>query len=181
MTSWRPPVEGRGSGGMRAVAGARSGPGAADVDGAPAAPGVDRDGVLGTARGLGLGDRVAHLPAVGADVEPGGDALTDADLDGAVGRLQPDLAAADLGDPEVAVGRGAGDRRLGARDVDAAVGAPDPQVAGHGADGRAAVRVLQHGGAVDPADAYGAGAAGDLGGALDPLHDDLAVRRGHLQ
>src|SRR4051794_30160729 len=63
---------------------AGSGLGAADVDVAVPGTGADLDGLLGTLRGLGRGERVPHLPGTGADVEPGRRTLPDTDLDGAV-------------------------------------------------------------------------------------------------
>src|SRR5207302_7864518 len=92
---------------LRMVRGAEcSGPGAAHVDVAEAGPGADLDGVLGLLRGLGGGECVAYLPVIGADVEPGGGAFADADLDGAVGGLQLDGAAGDFTHAQGAVGGG---------------------------------------------------------------------------
>lgn len=79
------------------------------------------------------------------------------------------------------MGGGGDDRALGARDVDVAVGTAHPQVAGRGADGRGAVRVLQDGGTIDIADAQASGAGGDLGHALDSVHGDRAVGGGQLE
>ena len=59
-------------------------------------------------------ERVVHLAGAGVDVEPGGGALADADLEVAERGLEHDRAAHDLAEPDVAVG-GLGDDARRAR------------------------------------------------------------------
>src|SRR3954463_753657 len=170
MKGWGPPLQRWREWGGGWLAVWWSGPGAAGVDVAVLGAGADLDRFLGLLRALGRGESVAHLARAGADVEPGGRALADADVDGAVVGLQLDGAAGHFAHPQGAVRGGGGDRVLGPPDLDVAVGAAHPQLAGRGVDRRGAVGVLQDGGAVEEADAQTAGAGGDLGPALDPGH-----------
>ena len=67
------------------------------------------------------------LPARGADVEPRGGALADADLEVADRGLEHDRAAHDLAQPDVAVGGLGADAGVRQVDGDAAVGRLEPQ------------------------------------------------------
>ena len=115
-------------------------------------------------------EQVLHAPGRRVDVQVGGGALGDADLDVADRGLENDRAAHDLPQPHVAVGRLGHDVALGAVDGEAAVGRVEPQLpAGH-ADPRVAVGVLDHGTARQLAHADVARARRELrgaGGALD--------------
>ena len=88
-------------------------------------------GRVGFARGLEL---VVDLADGGAQLEPGGAALADTDVDAPVLAGGRRLAAHDLADPDLAVGVGGGD--VGERAVDGhrAVGRLDLRLAGDGAE-----------------------------------------------
>jgi hypothetical protein len=103
-----------------------------DVAGGRAGPDLDR---LGRRLGLVGGvERVVHPAGGGADVEPRGGALADADLEVPERGFEHHRAARDVAQPDVPVG-GLGDD-AGVREVDrdVAVGGVDPQVAAGGPD-----------------------------------------------
>src|SRR5215831_14966313 len=155
--------------------------GTADHDVAVAGAGTHLDGLAGwagTVRGVHL---VADMAELRVDVEPGGGAGVDADLDLAEAGLERGRAAHDLADPDVAVGGAGGD--VGARlaDGDVAVGRVHPQVAGDLANPAVAVGVLDHRRSVDVAQAYPAGPRTDLGPARGPVHGNGAGAGVHLE
>ena len=117
----------------------------------------------------------------GDDVQPRGGAFADADLELAGRGLEHDRAPADLRDPDVAVRRLGGHRRVRATDGDVAVRRLHPQVAGDLADRGVAVGVLDHRRAVDLADADVAGSGRDLRVAHDAIDGDVPVGGGGLQ
>src|SRR5215472_12309873 len=144
-----------------------------DDDVAVPGAGADLDGL-----GIGFGARrdvevVAQGAVPGVEVEIGGHALADADLDPAGRRLGDDPAARDLGEPEGAVrGPGVhGSQR--AVDIDGAVGGFHAEVGPRDADPGGPVGVLDRGAAVRCADAHGAGAGRDLGEALGAVNRDV--------
>src|SRR2546421_465418 len=102
--------------------------GAVDDDRASVGAGADLDGFLGRAGAVGGVEFVAHHAGLGVQVQPGGGALPDADLQFAGGGFQVDRAAHDLGQPDVAAGGLGVHVAAGALHGDVAVGGFDPQV-----------------------------------------------------
>src|ERR1700733_3459142 len=148
--------------------------GPVDHDVAVAGPGADLDDLVGGLGAVGGGELVVHAAEVRVQVEPGGGARAEADLDLAEAGLERGRAAGHPADPDVAVaGAGVHVARRPA-DGDLAVGAVDAQVRGHVADPGLAVGVLDHRRAVDLAQADPPGARADLGRAGNPVHLDPA-------
>src|SRR5690348_1211241 len=108
------------------------------------------------------------------DVEPGGGAGLNADLDLAHARLERGRAARDATDAHVAIGAAGVDVGVRVVDGDAAVGRVHPQVTVGLADPAVAVGVLDHRIAVDLAQPYPAGPGAHLGRARHPVRHDGA-------
>src|SRR5207344_2912192 len=131
--------------------------GAADADVAVRGAGTHLDGLLARIGAIRVRQVIVHPAEARVEVEPGRNALADPDVDLAEGGLGHDGARGDLAQADVAV---CGLHRHGGAgpvDRDAAVGRLDAQLAAHAADPRLAVRVLDHGRAVDRGDANDAG------------------------
>src|SRR5262249_37638245 len=125
-------------------------------------------------RALGGVELVAHAAVAGLQLQPGRDAVEDADVDVAEAGLGHDLSALDGAEEDLAVGRLRPDRGPRAVDRDPAVGGVRGQLAGDLADPGGSVRVLDRRRAVDAADLDRAGAGPDLGAAGGVLEADVA-------
>src|SRR5580700_3694002 len=146
----------------------------ADGDVAELGAGVDLDPVdpLAGLGGVGGGELVVDTADTGVQLQPGGAALADADLDAAVLGCGGHRAAGDLADPHPAVGAFRGD--VGQRAVDGhrTVGDLDGRGTGDHADPHLPVAAGDLGGAVHVDDPDVTGAGVHLGGAADALDGD---------
>src|SRR6185437_12813007 len=131
--------------------------------------------------GVGGGEFVVDTADIGVQLQPGGAALANADLDAAVLGRGGHLAAHDLADPRLAVGAGGGD--VGQRAVDGhrTVGGLDVRGTSNDADPHLPVAGGDVGGAVHGADLDVARAAVHLGGAADTLDVDSANAAAKVQ
>src|SRR5262245_11758222 len=136
--------------------------------------GVHRDRLLARLGTLACVQVVLHGAELRVQIEPGGDALGDADLDLPEPGLGDDRAALDPAQPDVPV-RGLGDQpRVRVVDRDPAVGAVHPRLAHDLPDPRLAVPVLDDRTSVDARDLHRTGAGRDLGSPTDPVDGDVA-------
>src|SRR5258708_7789352 len=117
------------------------------------------DGLVGRPGAIRGRQGTVHAAELRARVEQGSGPLPDAHLELAVGGPQLDRTAHYLADPDGAAGGLGGDPRERPVDRDVAVGGVAAQVAGDLAKPGDAVEILDHGGAVDLADADLAGPA----------------------
>src|SRR5690606_27913620 len=134
------------------------------------------DHVGGRAGAVGGVEADVHGSVLRAQVQPGGAAVADAELQPAAGGLHDDRAADRLADPYVPVRRLGGHPGQRAVDGGVAVGHVQPQLAGDLAEVDLAVRVPDHRRAVDLADADVAVTRGDLGVPGRAADRDVAVR-----
>ena len=123
---------------------------------------------------LGVIQVVVHVAELGIEIQPGGDAVEDTDLDLAERSLGNGRTLRDLPDANVALGRLRDDPFVHPIDGDRAVGCTHARCTRDLADPRVAVRVLYRGGPVDAADPHSAGARDDLRLAGGPFHRDVA-------
>src|SRR3954451_18953425 len=122
-----------------------------------------------------------HAPELRVQVEIGGGAVRDPDLQPAAAGLGHDRAARHRAEPHVAVGRLGHDGAVRAIHGDVAVRAVDAQVRGREADPAVAVRILDRSAAIDGTNACRAGASCDIGVAADLIDGDLAEPRAGAQ
>src|SRR5207248_11088178 len=135
--------------------------------------GLHLDDVLAGPGPAGRLQITAHRAEAGVEIEPGGDALADADLDLPHGGLGHHGTPRHPPEAHVAVGGPGHHRGVGPIDDDPAIRRADPEVAGDRADPRFAVGVLDHRRALHRADLHGAGTGGDLGVPGGPAHRDV--------
>ncbi len=99
-----------------------------DRDVAEGAAGAYFDRVLSRCRALGSVQVVLHIAEARVEVQPGGDACADPDVDLAEGGLREDGTACDLAEADVAVGGLRSNRVARLIDNDLAIARVDPKV-----------------------------------------------------
>src|SRR2546430_6164040 len=135
----------------------------ADRDVAEGAAGAYFDRIFARFGTLGSIQIILHMAEACVEVQPGGDAVADSDVDLAEGGLREDGTTRHLAEADVAVGGLGSNRGVSPVDNDLAIGRVHPEIADGLADPGVSVGGLDHCDAVEVADPHGAGARPDLG------------------